>query len=160
MIPLIVLVTVTLVTRALGQLGVHQLRDWAAAVRIGLAVMFCFTAVAHFNNMRADMIAMVPPFVPNPELMVTFTGICEILGAIGLLIPRMRRIAAVALIVMLIAVLPANIYAAQAGVPLGGAAPTPLIPRIALQALFIGALWWSAVRVRSVHRETALQPGV
>ncbi len=56
--------------------------------------MFCFTAAAHFNSMRPDMIAMVPPSVPNPEFMVTFTGICEILGAIGLLVPRTRRIAA------------------------------------------------------------------
>jgi uncharacterized membrane protein len=108
--------------------------------------MFCFTAAAHFNSMRADMIAMVPPFVPNPEFMVTFTGVCEILGAIGLLIPRTRRIAAVALIVFLLAVLAANIHAAQAGVTLRGAPPTPVAPRLALQALFIALLWWSGIR--------------
>lgn len=146
MAPLIVLVAVVLLARGLGQLGIGMLRDWAAATRAGLAVMFCFTAAAHFNSMRPDMIAMVPPFVPNPALMVTFTGICEILGAIGLLIPRTRRLAAVALIVMLVAILPANIHAAQAGVTLRGAPATPLVPRIALQALFIGLLWWSGVR--------------
>jgi hypothetical protein len=43
--------------------------------------MLCFTAAAHFNSVRPDMVAMVPPGVPNPEFMVTFTGICEILGA-------------------------------------------------------------------------------
>jgi uncharacterized membrane protein len=32
------------------------------------------------------MVAMVSPSVPNPEFMVTFTGICEILGAVGLLV--------------------------------------------------------------------------
>ena len=146
MAPLIVLVVAGLVARLIGQLGVAALRDWAAAVRVGLAVMFCFTAAAHFNSMRADMIAMVPPFVPNPEFMVTFTGVCEILGAIGLLIPRTRRIAAVALIVFLLAVLPANIHAAQAGVTLRGAPPTPVAPRLALQALFIALLWWSGIR--------------
>jgi uncharacterized membrane protein len=78
--------------------------------------------------------------------MVTFTGICEILGAIGLLVPRTRRYAAIALIVFLLAVLPANIHAALSGVTLRGAPPTPLVPRIALQALFIGLLWWSGVR--------------
>ena len=93
MAPLIVLVVVAFLARLIGQLGVIQLRDWATSTRVGLAVMFCFTAVAHFNSMRPDMIAMVPPSVPNPEFMVTFTGICEILGAIGLLIPRTRRIA-------------------------------------------------------------------
>jgi uncharacterized membrane protein len=108
--------------------------------------MFFFTAVAHFNSMRPDLVAMVPPFIPNPELMVTFTGVAEILGAAGLLIPRTRRLAAVALIVFLVAVLPANIYAAQAGLTLRGAPVTPLIPRVALQILFIALLWWSGVR--------------
>jgi len=42
--------------------------------------------------------------------MVTFTGVCEIVGAIGLLVPRMRRVAAIALILFLIAVLPARIF--------------------------------------------------
>jgi uncharacterized membrane protein len=146
MMPLIVLVVVTLVARAAGRFGAPGVRDWAGAMRVGLAVMFFFTAAAHFNSMRPDMIAMVPPFVPNPGLMVTFTGICEILGAIGLLIPRTRRIAAIALILLLLSVLPANIYAAQEGVTLRGAAPTPMIPRIALQLVFIAALWWSGVR--------------
>ena len=146
MAPLIVLIVVTLLARLAGQLGVRSLRDWAAATRVGLAVMFCFTAAAHFNSMRADMIRMMPPSVPYPELMVTFTGICEILGAIGLLVPRTRRIAAIALILFLIAVLPANIHAATAGVTIGGSAATPLVPRIALQVLFIALLWWSGVR--------------
>lgn len=146
MAPLIVLVVAALLARLIGQLGVHHLRDWAASTRVGLAVMFLFTAAAHFNSMRPDMIAMVPPFVPNPELMVTLTGICEILGAVGLLVPRTRRIAAIALIVFLLAVLPANIHAAQAGVTLRGAPATPIIPRVALQALFIALLWWSGIR--------------
>lgn len=109
--------------------------------------MFCFTAAAHFNSMRPDLIAMVPPAVPNPELMVSLTGVCEILGAIGLLVPRTRRIAALALIVFLLAVLPANIHTAQAGVTLRGAPATPIGPRVALQAVFIALLWWSGVRV-------------
>ena len=146
MAPLIVLVAATLLARGLGQLGVSALRDWAAATRAGLAVMFCFTAAAHFNSMRPDMIAMVPPFVPNPGFMVTLTGVCEILGAIGLLVPMTRRLAGIALIVMLAAILPANVHAARAGVTLRGAPATPIVPRVALQGLFIGALWWSAVR--------------
>ena len=154
MVPLIVLVVVTLLARLAGQFGVRPLRDWAAATRVGLAVMFCFTAIAHFNSMRADMIRMVPPAVPNPEFMVTLTGICEILGAIGLLLPRTRRLAAFALIVFLLAVLPANIHAARAGVPLRGAPPTPLIPRIALQVCFIALVWWTGGRRKKHGDET------
>ena len=146
MAPLIVLVAATLLARLVGQFGARPLQDWTAATRVGLAVMFCFTAAAHFNSMRADLVRMVPPAIPNPELMVTFTGICEILGAIGLLVPRTRRAAAVALVVFLLAVLPANIHAALSEVTLRGAPVTPLIPRVALQALFIGLVWWSGVR--------------
>lgn len=160
MAPLIVLVVVALLARLIGQLGVAHLRDWAECTRVGLAVMFCFTAVAHFNSMRPDMVAMIPPIVPNPEFMVTFTGICEILGAIGLLVPRTRRMAAVALVVFLVAVLPANIHAAQTGVTLGGAAATPIVPRIVLQVLFIALLWWSGVRPPRARSEAAQQPGV
>lgn len=158
MAPLIVLVTVTLLARLIGQVGVTSLRNWPAATRAGLAVMLCFTAAAHFNSLRPDMIAMVPPFVPAPAFMVTFTGICEILGAIGLVVPRTRRIAAVALIVFLLAVLPANIHAAQAGVTLRGAPVTPVIPRVALQALFIGLIWWSGVRRSASDRPARQTP--
>jgi uncharacterized membrane protein len=147
MAPLIVLTGVVLLARLLGYAGVAPLRDWTACTRLGLAVMLCFTAAAHFNSMRADMIAMVPPSVPNPGLMVTFTGVCEILGAVGLLVPRARRIAAAALIVFMLAVLPANIHAARTGVTLRGAPATPIAPRVALQGLFIALLWWSGLAV-------------
>ena len=137
MAPLIVLMIVTSLARLAGQVGVPALRDWAGALRVGLAVMFCFTAAAHFNSLRGDLVRMVPPSVPNPEFMVTFTGLCEIAGAIGLLVPRTRRVAAAGLILLLLTVLPANIHAALSGVPLRGAPPTPLVPRIALQVLFM-----------------------
>jgi uncharacterized membrane protein len=146
MAPLIVLVTATLLARLAGQIGVGPLRHWAGATRLGLAVMFCFTAAAHFNSMRPDLIRMIPPAVPNPELMVTFTGLCEIAGAAGLLIPGTRRVAAASLILLLLAVLPANVYAAQSGVTLGGAAPTPPVPRILIQLFFIALVWWAGFR--------------
>ncbi len=146
MAPLIVLVAATLLARLAGQLGATALRDWQAACRVGVSVMLLFTAAAHFNSMRADLVRMVPPAVPNPELMVTFTGVCEVLGAIGLLVPLTRRIAAFALIAFLIAVLPANIHAAQSGATIGGTAATPLIPRVALQVLFIILVWWTGLR--------------
>jgi uncharacterized membrane protein len=146
MAPLIVLIASTVLFRIAGLIGVRALVDWKAATRLGLAVMFCFTAAAHFNSMRADLVRMVPPAVPHPELMVTFTGVCEILGAIGLVVPRTRRLAAIALIVFLLAVLPANIHAALSGVTLRGAPATPLVPRTALQVLLIALLWWSGVR--------------
>ncbi len=145
MIPLIVLCAATVVARLTGLLGVAVLDSWPAATRVGLAVMFCFTAAAHFNSMRADLVRMVPPSMPAPELMVTVTGVAEVLGAIGLLIPSTRVAAASGLVLLLVAVLPANIHAANAHVPLRGSAPTPLVRRIALQVLFLALVWWCGI---------------
>ncbi len=153
MILLIVLIATTLLARLAGQFGAPTLRDWAAATRVGLAVMFCFTGTTHFNSMRNDMIRMVPPMMPNPAFLVTLTGVCEIAGAIGLLVPRTRRVAAVALILLLLAVLPANVYAAMSGVTFRGAPPEPLMPRILLQLLLIAVVWWSGVRATSVRSQ-------
>jgi uncharacterized membrane protein len=75
--------------------------------------------------------------------MVFFTGLCEIAGAIGLVIPATRLAAGIALILFFIAVLPANIRAARANVTLRGRPATALWLRVPMQILFIGLAWWS-----------------
>ena len=143
MVVLIILIVAILGFRGVGALGVESMDSWQAATRYGLAVMLIFTAVAHFNRMRADLVRMTPPWVPKPGAMVTFTGVCEFLGAIGILIPQTRRIAGIALILLFVAMLPANIHAARAGVTLGGKPVTPLWLRIPMQVVFIVLTWWS-----------------
>ncbi len=64
--------------------------------------------------------------------------------------PRTRRIASVALILLLIAMLPANIHAALSDATLGGAPVTPLGPRVALQLLFIAIIWAAGLREPSM----------
>lgn len=143
MLVLIVLIASVLIFRALGLTGVHALASWHAAARYGLAVMLLFTSSAHFTSMKEDLIRMTPSWVPKPRAMVFFTGLCEIAGALGLAIPDLQRAAAVALILFFIAVLPANIHAAQAQVTLRGRPATTLWLRIPMQILFIGLAWWS-----------------
>jgi uncharacterized membrane protein len=145
MIVLIVLIVTTLLARLAGLLGVARFSSWPAAIRFGLAMMLIFASSAHFTSMRHDLARMVPAAVPNPMAVIYFTGVCEILGAIGLLISRVRLIAGIALIIFFVAVLPANVHAANAGVTLRGEPVTPLIIRIPMQLLFIGLTWWSAV---------------
>ncbi len=145
MLLLVIVVVVALLARLLGQFGAAPLRNWASATRVGLAVMFGVTGVAHFTRMRVDMVRMVPVGIPNPEFMVTFTGICELLGAIGLLVPRTRRVAAIALVVLLVAVLPANIHAALSSIPFQGSPAIPLVPRVAIQVVLIALLGWAGV---------------
>jgi len=143
MLVLIVLVAFILLFRGLGFAGAPAFASWSSDVRDGLAVMLLFTASAHFTPMKEDLIRMTPPWVPLPRAMVFFTGLCELAGAIGLVIPATRRAAGIALILFFIAVLPANIHAARAKVTLRGRPATPLWLRVPMQILFIFLAWWS-----------------
>lgn len=138
MAPLVVLVAVSGIARLIG-LAPHAdwLGSWPHAVRLGLAAMFVLTASAHFLQPRREaLIAMVPERLPAPAALVTVTGILELAGAAGLLIPPVAPIAALCLVLMLIAMFPANVRAARAGV---GLKTVPLPARTALQVVFIAA---------------------
>jgi uncharacterized membrane protein len=74
---------------------------------------------------------------------VYFTGLLEFMGAVGLLLPRFRSVAGICLMVLLIAIFPANVSAAMKGTTLAGKPATALWLRAPTQALFIGVLWWS-----------------
>ncbi len=143
MLVLVILIASILIFRGLGFAGAPAFASWSADVRDGLAVMLLFTASAHFMPMKEDLIRMTPRWVPRPRAMVFFTGLCEIAGAIGLVIPATRRAAGIALILFFLAVLPANIHAARAGITLRGRPATPLWLRVPMQILFIVLAWWS-----------------
>jgi uncharacterized membrane protein len=111
---LLALVLGTLGARVAGWLGVGYVDSWPEAVAVGLAVMFVMTGVAHFvPAMRRDMIAIVPPRLPAPGLLVTITGALELVGAVGLLYPPTRAAAAVCLFALMLAMFPANVYASR-----------------------------------------------
>ena len=133
MAPLITLVAVTAALLVAGAAGVRALRPWPVAVRGGLAAMFTLTGVVHFAWMREELIAMVPPALPAPELLVTLTGVLELAGAVGLLIPRTAPWAAAGLAALLVVMFPANVHAALEGTG------TPLLPRTLMQLVFLAA---------------------
>jgi uncharacterized membrane protein len=105
--------------------------------------MFLFTSSAHFNKFRHDLARMMPAIFSRPMALVYFTGICEILGAIGILVPQTRSLAGLCLIVFLLAILPANIKASREHVFIAGRPATPLWARIPMQILFIALLCWT-----------------
>lgn len=110
----LMLVLGSVAARVVGWLGVDYVDSWPTAIAVGLAAMFVMTGVAHFvNPLRADMIAIVPPRLPNPALLVTVTGGLELAGALGLLYPPTRVAAAVCLFLLMLAMFPANVYAAR-----------------------------------------------
>jgi uncharacterized membrane protein len=118
---------------------------WRDAARIGLAAMFLFTGGSHFSPLKHDFAAMIPPPLTGALWVIYLTGLLEIAGAIGLLTPRLRRPAGWGLIALLVALFPANVYAAVTGVTLGGAAATSLWLRAPLQLFWIAAVWKSTV---------------
>jgi uncharacterized membrane protein len=111
---LLALLLGTTAARVVGWFGAAYVDDWPAALAAGLAVMFTMTGIAHFApGMRRDMVSIVPPRLPNPASLVTVTGVLELLGAAGLLHPPTRVAAAVCLFVLMLAMFPANVYAAR-----------------------------------------------
>jgi uncharacterized membrane protein len=141
---LFILVLACLMFRGLGFAGVSAFPTWQASARDALSLMLVFTGLSHFTFMKEDFVRMMPPSIPWPRAMVYFTGVCEIAGAVGLLLPEFRRAAAYALIAFFLAVLPANIHAARAGITLRGKPATRLWLRIPMQILFIAIALWSA----------------
>ncbi|MEV4223769.1 hypothetical protein [Nonomuraea sp. NPDC049725] len=146
MVPFIALTGGFVVLRLLGVAGVDALDAWQPALRGALALMLAFTGVPHFlPSWRRDFAAMVPPVFPRPALLVTLTGVLELAGAAGLLIPRLAPYAGVCLALLMIAMFPANVSAARRGLTLGGKPVTPLPARTALQVLFVAAAIASAM---------------
>ena len=114
MAPLIILLAGSVAARIVGWLGVDYVDTWGKAIAVGLAAMFVLTGVAHFvPPLRDNLIAIVPPQLPAPGLLVSITGVLEFHGAVGLLVPVTRVAAAVCLLLLMLAMFPANIYAAR-----------------------------------------------
>jgi uncharacterized membrane protein len=91
---------------------------------------------------------MIPPPLPNDLWVIYLSGVFEIAGAIGLLIPRTRRLAGICLMLLLVSLFPANVYAALSEIPLRGEAATPLWIRTPMQLLYIGMVWWTSIKER------------
>ena len=72
--------------------------------------------------------------------MVTLTGLAEIAGALGLLVPRLAPWAAGGLALLLLTVFPANVHAARHALSIGGRPVTPLVTRTLLQVVFLVAV--------------------
>jgi uncharacterized membrane protein len=146
-----VLVLATLAFRALGALGVRRFASWPVSAAHGMAVMLLFTASAHFVPAsvtampnHADLVRMVPPFLPFADALVYVTGVLEFLAAAGLVLTATRWPAAIGLAALFVTLLPANIYAATADVAFAGEPATPLWQRIPEQVLYIAVVLWIA----------------
>lgn len=114
---------------------------WQHSLRLAIAVVFVTTGIAHFTELKHDMLAMLPSPVPKQMWVIYATGLLEFAGAIGILIPRFAKLTGICLILFLICVFPANINAALNDIPFNSRPATPLFLRTFIQALFIGVIY-------------------
>jgi uncharacterized membrane protein len=110
----------------------------ARRARVGLTLFFAFTAIGHFIRTE-EMAAMIPSSIPYRVELIYITGALELLGAVGVWIPGLVRLTGICLILMLLCLLPANIYAAINRVDFGGhgAGPIYLLGRVPFQLFVI-----------------------
>ncbi len=107
---------------------------------------YVVAGVMHFV-VPAAYVQIVPPMLPAPLALVYLSGVAEVAVGVGLLYPPTRRAAAVATMLLLAAIFPANVYMAVSGVAVEGpvsADPSPAVRwgRLPLQAVLVAWAWW------------------
>lgn len=112
-----------------------------------LALLFAGAGVLHLVR-PLPFIEIVPPFIPKAAWMVFLSGLAEIAGGIGILLPQTRPVARWGLVALLVAVFPANVYMAVRHIEPGGAhIPAAFLwLRLPLQPLLI---WWVITATRA-----------
>ncbi|HLK17582.1 MAG TPA: hypothetical protein VKT81_01465 [Bryobacteraceae bacterium] len=107
------------------------------------SVLYIGAGILHFTKTPVYL-RIVPPYIPWHLAMVEISGVCEILGGLGLLIRFTRRAAAWGLVALLIAVFPANIYMVAHPAAAGAASIPPVLlwVRLPLQLVLIAWVLW------------------
>ncbi len=114
---------------------------------LSLVLIGVFFLLAGTNHLRAPEVYLpiTPPYLPWPKALILISGLAEIAGGLGMLIPATKRPAGIGLILLLIAVFPANVYMAMHQIQL----PHLEVPiallwiRLPLQGLLIMWVWWT-----------------
>lgn len=107
-----------------------------------LAIFFIAAGISHFA-LSSVYVRIVPPWLPMHVLLVQISGICEILGGIGLLFRKTRSFSGIGLIALLVAVFPANVQMALHPELYANIASAPILwVRLPLQFVLIALVWW------------------
>lgn len=115
--------------------------------RAFLAAFFSVAGIMHFVA-PDQYAAIVPTWLPNARPLVAISGVCEILGGLGVLLPGTRRLAGWGLIALLLAVFPANVHMLQLGYTNHAPAywKAALWLRLPLQLPMLWWVWRAAAR--------------
>ncbi len=127
-------------------------------LRFVFAIFFIGSGILHFRN--ADFyLKIMPPYIPWPQAMVDISGVAEIVLGALLLFAKTQRLAAWGLILLLVAVFPANIYVYQHQELFPGVPPIFHLLRLPLQAVFILWAYWYTRPERPVGARVEPAPG-
>ena len=120
-----------------------NLRFW---VRLLFAGLLVWVGVLHFISPQVFVDIMPPALSSYGLILVYISGLFEVLGGVGLLVPRTRRLAGWGIIALLIAVYPANIHMAINDVPFRGEQLSAAVRwgRLPFQFLFIAIAYWTS----------------
>jgi uncharacterized membrane protein len=112
--------------------------------RVLLWLMAAFYVAAGVNHFVSPefYLPMMPDYLPWHLALIYVSGVAEVALGVAVLIPRLRVLAAWGIIALLVAVFPANLYAAVHQIPLLGGDPVWNWARLPFQALFIAWAWW------------------
>ena len=148
MMPLIVLLLSFLILRVVGRFFPKINPNKAGRIAFGL--MFFFTGVSHFT-FTEGMVMSMPGFIPFKEFLVYLTGVLELLFAVLFVVDKYKQLTTKLIIGFLIAVLPANIWAAMYHVDIpnatyDGPGLAYLWFRIPLQVFFIAWVYYFGVK--------------
>ena len=112
---------------------------------VGMAFVFLWFmggGVMHFISPEF-FLAIMPPSLPYHEAAVAISGVFEIIGAVGLLFQRTRRMAGIGLFFLTLAVSPANIYMSLNPELFPDVSELALTLRLVIQVLLLACIWWS-----------------
>jgi uncharacterized membrane protein len=124
---------------------------------VGLAFVFLWFVIGsacHFL-LTDTFVRIVPPYIPRPQIAVYVSGVFELLGAIGILIPKTRSAAGIGLMVLTVCVTPANVYMWMHSERFVDFPPSLLVARLVFQVFFIWLIVWST---RSGGRNARRRP--
>lgn len=110
---------------------------------MALAMFFGYLGWLHLVRPE-PFLQIMPPYLPWHRELVLWSGVFEILGGVGLLVPQLARKAAWGLVALLVAVFPANVYMATDHIQVNGFPPEPWMAwaRLPFQAVFIALCLW------------------
>ena len=140
-----------------------------ATTRLLLAALFLFAGALHLRE-PGLFLPIMPPWIPFPLPCIEISGVFELLGGLGLLVPerRVQFVTGWGLTLLLLAVFPANVYMAAAHIKIHGFpsqawmawARLPLQPVLVAGILWVTGMWPGTCKKRSSQEEITPNPSL